>query len=253
MKIENINKNTSKISFVIRGINTSTANAIRRSVMEIPVLAIDTVDFYKNDSALYDEMLAHRLGLVPLKATSPFIEREKCSCKGKGCIKCKASLKLKEKGPKMVYASDLKTKGLEVVYPEIPIVLLAADQELELIAEAKLGKSREHTKFNPGLFWYNVLPKIKELKTIEKNQKTINLPAKEFEELKQGKSPLTPDLLNEVIESDGKYLKVEPSSEDFIFFIESFGQLNPEVIFTEAVKALDLNLAEFEKAAKKIK
>lgn len=253
MKIEKLGKNTDKISFMVKGINATIANTIRRSVSEIPVLAIDTVEFYKNDSALYDEMLAHRLGLIPLRATSPFVERKKCSCKGKGCNKCTAALKLKEKGPKTVYASDLKARGLEIVYPEMPIVLLAADQELILIAEARLGKGIEHAKFSPGLLWFNALPKIKELRGIEKGQKTIKLPAKEFEALKQGRSALTPDLINEVVESKGKYLRVEPSESDFIFFIESFGQLKPAAIFIEAIKALNNNLAEFEKAAKKIK
>ena len=45
----------------------SLANAIRRSVNEVPILAIDEVDIYKNDSALYDQILAHRFGLIPLK------------------------------------------------------------------------------------------------------------------------------------------------------------------------------------------
>ena len=45
----------------------SLANALRRSVNEIPILAIDEVDIYRNDSALYDEIIAHRFGLVPLK------------------------------------------------------------------------------------------------------------------------------------------------------------------------------------------
>ena len=45
----------------------SLANAVRRSVAEVPTLAIDEVEIYKNDSPLYDEMLALRLGLVPLK------------------------------------------------------------------------------------------------------------------------------------------------------------------------------------------
>ena len=47
--------------------NDSLANAIRRSINEIPILAVDEVEIYKNDSALYDEFLAHRVGLVPLK------------------------------------------------------------------------------------------------------------------------------------------------------------------------------------------
>ena len=253
MKIEQLNKTEDKISFLIKGISTPVANAIRRSASEVSVLAIDTVEFHRNDSALYDEIIAHRLGLIPLRATTPFVEQSKCSCKGKGCSKCTAALKLTVKGPCMVYASDLKAKGLEIVYPEMPIVLLGANQELQFIAEAKLGKSIEHAKFSPGLIWFNANPIIKELRAVEKGQKTIKIPAKEFDLLKQGKSPLISDLINEVVESDGKFLKIEPSSEDFIFYIESWGQLKPSAIFIEAVKALDLNLTEFEKAVKKIK
>ena len=47
--------------------NEPLANAIRRSISEIPTLAIDEVEIYKNDSALYDEMLSHRLGLIPIR------------------------------------------------------------------------------------------------------------------------------------------------------------------------------------------
>ena len=47
--------------------NESLINAMRRSIREIPTLAIDEVEIIKNDSALYDEFLAHRIGLVPLK------------------------------------------------------------------------------------------------------------------------------------------------------------------------------------------
>jgi DNA-directed RNA polymerase alpha subunit len=60
-------------------------------------------------------------------------------------------------------------------------------------------------------------------------------------------------MLNEIAECEGKFLKIDASENDFIFFIESFGQIKPEVIFTEAVEALDENLNEFEKVAKKIK
>ena len=41
-------------------ISESLANAVRRSLSEVPTLAIDEVEIFSNDSALYDEMLAHR-------------------------------------------------------------------------------------------------------------------------------------------------------------------------------------------------
>ena len=36
--------------------NEPLANAIRRSVSEVKTLAIDDVEIFKNDSALYDEI-----------------------------------------------------------------------------------------------------------------------------------------------------------------------------------------------------
>ena len=48
-------------------IEESLANAIRRSVNHIPILAISHLEVSKNDSALYDEIIAHRMGLIPLK------------------------------------------------------------------------------------------------------------------------------------------------------------------------------------------
>ena len=76
MIIEPIKTQEGEMSFVVRGINASYANAIRRTGQEIPVLAIDTVEFSKNDSVLYDEILAHRIGLIPLEADKTFTSQE---------------------------------------------------------------------------------------------------------------------------------------------------------------------------------
>jgi len=48
------------------GIDESLANAIRRYVNQIPALAVDEVEFLKNDSALYDETIAHRMKQLPI-------------------------------------------------------------------------------------------------------------------------------------------------------------------------------------------
>jgi DNA-directed RNA polymerase I and III subunit RPAC1 len=57
-------------SFSLIGIDTSVANAFRRILLaEIPTLAIEDVFIYQNTSVIQDEVLAHRLGLIPLKAS----------------------------------------------------------------------------------------------------------------------------------------------------------------------------------------
>lgn len=258
MKIEKILKNKEKVVFLVRGIRNSIANAIRRSTEEIPTLAIDSIEFYKNDSALYDEILAHRLGLIPLRAPKTFGTREKCSCKGKGCLKCTAMLKLKVKGPCTVYASDLKAKGVEIVFGEMPIVVLAKDQELELTAEAILGKGKEHAKFVPGLLWFNSYPIIT-TKGCEGCGECVGVCPKKAITIK-GKEiiidPLKCDLCNACIEfikrkSKKCDIKIDPSVEDFIFFIESFGHLTPEEIFIEAIEVIDENLSTLVKTIKK--
>src|SRR3989344_5314618 len=113
------------------GMNYSLANAIRRSVEEIPTLAIEDVEIFKNDSALYDEMISLRLGLVPLRT------------EGKMGAKTEIELSLKKKGPGKVYSGDLKG-GAKVVFDKIPITLLEEEQEIELVATAKLGTAIQH-------------------------------------------------------------------------------------------------------------
>ncbi|ORX99899.1 DNA-directed RNA polymerase [Clohesyomyces aquaticus] len=54
-------------SFSLTRIDTSLANAFRRILLaEIPTLAIESVFIFQNTSVIQDEVLAHRLGLIPL-------------------------------------------------------------------------------------------------------------------------------------------------------------------------------------------
>jgi DNA-directed RNA polymerase I and III subunit RPAC1 len=54
-------------SFSLVGVDASIANALRRiMVAEVPTVAIENVFLHDNTSVVQDEVLAHRLGLVPL-------------------------------------------------------------------------------------------------------------------------------------------------------------------------------------------
>ena len=67
MDIKVLEKADHKLVFVVEDISIEIANAIRRIIIsEIPVMGVDEVIVLKNDSPLYDEIIAHRLGMIPL-------------------------------------------------------------------------------------------------------------------------------------------------------------------------------------------
>ena len=54
--------------FELSNTDISMANSLRRiMIAEVPTLAIEFVEFEINTSALQDEYLAHRLGLIPIR------------------------------------------------------------------------------------------------------------------------------------------------------------------------------------------
>ena len=248
MKI--ITKTNEKLVFA-EEIDESLANAIRRSVLEVPVLAIDEVEFHKNDSVLYDEVLALRLGLVPLKMEKDLELAEDCKCKGKGCSSCMIELKLVAKGPGWVYARDLKGKA-EVVYPDMPLTVLKDEQELELIATARLGKGKQHTKYTPVLVYYRNAAEFEA--NVKNCEKYPGICPQKVLKCEKGKLELTDkykcDLCEACVEEAKKNkeeIKITPGKE-VVMFIESFGQLPAKDIFEEAVKALKNNLKQVVKA-----
>jgi len=235
--METITKTAEEISF-ITDVDVSLVNAIRRSVGEISILAIDECDIYKNDSVLYDEIIAHRLGLLPLKNQKMKVDQT---------VEMKMKFKGKGEGAE-VLASELDG---DVIYPDTPIVLLGEGQELELVAKAKAGKGIDHAKFMPGLAYYKHLPKIKISGDGEKQTELVELYPEAFEmygEKVKVKSAAACDL----DEDDMKdYPGIEISFDDkLVFAIESWGQIEAKDIFTEACKALKGNLSEVAKAIK---
>ncbi len=256
--IKLVKSEKNKIEFVIDEVNSSYINALRRSINEIPILAVDDVEITKNDSALSDEMLAHRIGLLPLKYEKNFTPIEECSCKGKGCAKCTASLTLKVSGS-VVKASDLKGKSVEAVYPEMPLTVLQKGQEVELIANARLGKGKNHAKYSPGLMWFREYPSI----SLPKNSEDLKECAKvcpknvfSFEPKLTIKNLINCDLCEACVEAcqnKKEKIVVKGEKDKFIVDIESWGQLRPKEIFIEACKILGKNIKEFLKEASKIK
>jgi len=155
MEIEFSSLDDTLARFTLAGASPAFANAFRRAMIgEVPTLAIEDVRIYDNTSAFFDEMLAHRVGLIPIKTDlSTYSTQENCTCGGAGCPGCTVTFTLSVEGPKTVLSSDLIPQDPKAtpVYDNIPIVKLAKGQKLVVEARAVLNTGREHAKWQPTL------------------------------------------------------------------------------------------------------
>jgi DNA-directed RNA polymerase subunit D len=154
MEVEVLSTTNDQLKLLVQGMEPTFMSAIRRIIMsEVPIPAIDKVYIAENTSVLYDEMLAHRLGLIPLKGGETLTLPERCGCDNKGCNLCESVLTLEVEAKEdnsIVYSGRLKAEGL--VFPannDIPIVKLNSGQKLALVAHARLGLGKEHAKWQP--------------------------------------------------------------------------------------------------------
>lgn len=264
MQVKLISKNKEKTEyyFLIKNTEHYILNAIRRSTVSlVPVMAVETVEFRKNTSLLYDEMLAHRIGLMPLKTDLKHYEIPKTP-EDEESLKCHVKLSLKAKGPKTVYSKDLKSTDPAVVpvYEEMPIVKLTKNQELAFEATAVLGYGKQHMKWSPGIVFYKNKPvveikgnvNVEELKnklpddsaiTIQGNKVTVN-----------DEKLYTTNYLDAFVgESLVKGVNVSMVQDEFIFYVESFGQLTVKEMMAKSIDLLKEKFNEFNDQISKLK
>ena len=256
------NKEEGKLSFVLKDADFTFANTVRRLVQEeVPTMAIEDVEFRKNSSIIYDEILAHRLGLVPLKTDlKSYNLPGKCKCKGKGCARCQLKMTLSpSKGTGTVYASEIKTKdsAIKPVYGKMPIVKLLKGQELELEATAMLGNGKDHAKWVPGLIYYKYRPAI-DVGNVKDPGAVVEACPLDIFEIKNNKLLVIKDrllkcTLCEACTDVDENIKLNYTDKEFVFYMESWGQLTCKEIINESARIFDEKLDEFSDALKKAK
>ena len=247
MEIRILDGDDRRITLLLERASPSYANALRRTMLsEVPTLAIEEVIIYENTSSLYDEILAHRLGLVPIRTDlKRFNFRDECVCGGKGCASCTLTLTLEEEGPKVVYSHDLRSPDPELIpVGGIPLVKLGKGQRLRLEAEAVLGRGKEHAKWQPCVVGYKYYPVI----TIDADKCTacgecVEACPRDLLALEDRKV-MVRDIENcslcracsQTCEEEALTVKGDP--ERFIFTIESNGSLPAKEIFREACREI---------------
>ncbi len=143
MDIKIIEDNQKVFKFYIEGIKTAHANALRRAAINsVNTFAIDTVTFYENTSPMFDEYIAHRIGLVPIITPAKGYKEDD-----------EILFTAEATGPSTVYSKDLESsdKEVRVANENIPIIKLGKEQRLRVEGKARLGTALKHAKFQPGL------------------------------------------------------------------------------------------------------
>ncbi|MCS7364815.1 MAG: DNA-directed RNA polymerase subunit D [archaeon GB-1867-035] len=253
MQVEILEITEKYARFILSDVDVSFANALRRiMIAEVPCMAINEVVILDNTSPMFDEILAHRLSLIPLKTDlDRFSFPSECQCGGVGCPKCQVTLILDvraDEGSRVVYSGDLSSSDpyVKPVSDNIPIAKLASNQRIFLEAYARLGRGKDGAKWQPvSACAYKYMPRI-----AVASDKCINCGdcieacPRGVLEFDENKVPYLKDYLNcnlcraceEICEVEA--IKVDPDENKFIFYVESTGVLPVSKIIELSAKIL---------------
>lgn len=258
-----LERDDKNMRLLVREVDVPFMNALRRIVLsEVPCMAIDEVVMIENSSILQDEIIAHRLGLIPLKTDlNGYNLPEDCPCKSEfGCNLCRVTLTLdveSKEGTRTVYSGELISENPDIVpiSEKIPVIKLAKEQKLRLEAYARLGKGKNHAKWQPvSMCTYKYFPKIEiSGKRCDACGKCVEVcPRKvlaKTDNKVEVRDLMACTLCQDCVDAcpqNPPAIGVNSEENTFIFNLESTGALPPERIMTQAIKILDEQLKEFE-------
>ncbi|MDR1690954.1 MAG: DNA-directed RNA polymerase subunit D [Candidatus Methanoplasma sp.] len=262
MEIEIREMEDTRGSFILKNSSPAMANALRRTMLtDIPKMAIDKVEFhlgpimvddkeYESVTPLFDEIVAHRLGMVPVPTDYDLFTFQKdCSCGGEGCPSCTIMYSLNKIGPCTVLSGDMVPLGnpdLAVKDQFIPIVELTDGQAVLIYATAVMGTAKEHVKWQAAFgVGYKYMPNVSIDESRAGDPDTLDCmrvcPRGVFE-VKNGKLKVR-DVLNcgmcrecEVV-SHGA-VRLDPDETSFYFRYETDGSLTAKQVLDKAMDIL---------------
>lgn len=261
MKIEILKLEKTFAKLLLKDTNTAIVNALRRTlVADVPKMAIENVEFhlgtvqdeqgkeYESLSPMFDEILSHRLGMVPVPTDLDlFVRRDQCKCGGEGCPSCTVMYVLNKKGPCTVYSGDLEPIGdskLRVVDDLIPLVKLGEGQAPLIYATAQLGTGSEHAKWTPvcGIGFYR-MPKLTfHHNKIDDPERLAKSCPRDLLKVQDGKvtipAPEDCPACGACVEAGEGAVDLDLEPHNFVFFFETDGSLTALRALKEAAKIL---------------
>ncbi len=252
MEIEVRSQSDNEMVFVVRDAEVPFINAIRRCAMvNVPKIAIEDVNIIRNDSAMFNEVLAHRLGLTPLVSDLDALEGLSLPEDDDwGEFSNGIMFSLKEQGPKVVYSKDLISSDSKIkpVYDTIPLVKLKEDEIIDIEAVAKVGYGKEHAKWMPTTVCaYKQYPEI----TFNEDEEVdydcaLACPRGVLKSDRRSKKIKILDIENCTMcrscvrASTNGYINVGHKDNDFIFRIETDGAMPPKEVLLKACDVLQI-------------
>ena len=256
MKTKIVSLNEDTIRFLVDGVNAAFANSLRRTmVAEVPIMTVEDIFYFDNSSIVPDEVLAHRIGFVPLTTDlDSYVLPEECDCEAElGCPKCRAGLTMDIEAKDdtvTVYSGDLvpEDPSIAPVSKRIPLAKLAPGQAIKFEAYAQLGQGKVHAKWSPVSMcvYQNVALVDVEDEAATKEcldacgddvavieggvLKVIDIQG--FERCRRCRELVSHEEIMRGLKKD-----------EFLFTVESTGGLPPERIVKEAVKMLKQKLS----------
>lgn len=263
-----------RIVFDLVHVDAPIANAIRRILLvEVPSVAVETVFVHRNNSIMHDEMLAHRLGLVPLRIdprkltiwnkgddvnalnTVKFSLRKKCEMNKSVPRDDEAPPNVLYEGHK-VYSGDFKYVPMPdqnflpapaPVHDDIVLAKLRPGQDIHIEMNATKNIGKEHAKWSPvSTACYRLLPEVTITQDVQGQgaQALKKLcPANVFDieddhavVARPRDCTMCRECIREKPFSD--HVELTRKRDHFIFDVESTGALPADELVTEALSIL---------------
>ncbi|HEV8289831.1 MAG TPA: DNA-directed RNA polymerase subunit D [Candidatus Norongarragalinales archaeon] len=238
MKIEVLNETNKRVDMHIKEASITLVNALRRAITsDMSSFAVSDVTFFENNSPMFNEYLAHRVGLVPLTFDPAAADD------------LQVTFSLNKQGPGIVLSGDMQSSDekIRVFNDKVPIMKLAEGQKLRFEGVAVKGTAKKHARWQAALASYSYYPEVKI------NKKAVKKPE---ELVKAAQGMLTKDLESKGIEkSDLAFLlqemepegvKVTMKNDEFLFFVESYNNIPAMKHFQTAVKMLEEKVKKIE-------